>query len=72
MPAWAQENGGPLSEEEIDSTAAYILSLSPVSAPPSSPSSVEGPLGRNVSLAILGGLALVVILGLAMYYRRAG
>lgn len=28
MPAWSQENGGPLTEEEIDDIVAFILTLS--------------------------------------------
>jgi mono/diheme cytochrome c family protein len=28
MPAWSQENGGPLTEEEIDNIVAYVLTWS--------------------------------------------
>ena len=41
MPAWGQVNGGPLSEQEIDDTVAYVMALPRVNVvqptePPSS------------------------------------
>jgi mono/diheme cytochrome c family protein len=71
MPAWSQEFGGPLSEEQIQDVTSYIISLQPLAeeATPQPPG--EGPLGRGASLVILGALVALVIIGLIVYYRRA-
>ncbi len=70
MPAWAQSNGGPLTDEEIADAAAYILTFTAPSSPPA-PTTQPGPIGVGTVLLVLGGLAvLAIIIGVA-YYRRA-
>lgn len=71
MPAWAQEFGGPLSEGDVDNVTAYILTLSPVSVSPTPSPSQEGPLSATVSLIAFGVIALIIVVGLVIYYRRA-
>lgn len=71
MPAWAQSKGGPLEQQQIDDVTAYILSLDPVSGVVLPETAQEGPLNANLSLLIFAGVALVVIVVLVVYYRRA-
>ncbi|MBI5033117.1 MAG: c-type cytochrome [Chloroflexi bacterium] len=75
MPAWAQSNGGPLSNQEISDVAAYILTLKragpPIASPPVAPSS---DIGGMVAL-VCGGLVLIIgivvlVLGLAIARSR--
>jgi cytochrome c oxidase cbb3-type subunit III len=70
MPAWSEEFGGPLAEADIENVTAYVLSLAPVGETIATPEVVEGPLGRSASLILLGGLVLLVIVGLIIYYRK--
>ena len=70
MPAWAQSNGGPLSDGEIANVAAYLLTLSSAGSSPA-PTTVEGPIGVSTALLALAGLVvLAAVIGYA-YYRRA-
>ncbi len=70
MPAWAQSNGGPLSNEEIANVAAYVLTLAPGSVSPE-PTTQAGPISLSTGLLVLAGLVvLAVVIGIA-YYRRA-
>lgn len=71
MPGWARSGGGPLTNEEIDDVTAYILSLNPAAGPSPTPTPPEGPLGLTTSLALLGGLVVLVLVVLIIYYRRA-
>jgi len=71
MPAWSQAEGGPLTEEQIADLAAYILSLNPVQSLPTPAPPPQGLLGPTASAAIVAGMAVVVILGLILYYRKA-
>jgi cytochrome c oxidase cbb3-type subunit 3 len=71
MPAWADENGGPLSEEMIRDVTAFVLSLSPVETQPEPAQVSPGPLNRTVSLVLLGVLVVIFIVGLIIYYRNA-
>jgi hypothetical protein len=74
MPAWAQTNGGPLSETDIDDLVAYLLTLPSANLP--APTPVE-PAGGNAWLMGWGGLftalvlfALVIALILAAQRKR--
>lgn len=63
MPAWSQEKGGPLSEQDIDDIVAFVMTWAPGAAPEEAtatpaPSPWRGPLG----LAVLVGALLVVLL----------
>ncbi len=71
MPAWAQSNGGPLSDEELDDVTAFMLTLDPRQPAPSPAPPPEGPLTRSTSLLLLGGAALLVVVVIVVYYRRA-
>jgi len=69
MPAWAQANGGPLTEEEIGDVAAFILTLNPAAVPTPIPQPA-GPMGSTPTLLLLGVLGLAVVIVLVLYYRR--
>jgi cytochrome c oxidase cbb3-type subunit 3 len=71
MPGWSQDLGGPLSEDDVDNVTAFILTLSNVTVSPTPAPPDEGPLSATVSLIIFGVIALVVVIGLIIYYRRA-
>jgi len=74
MPAWSQQKGGPLSDEDINDIVAFVLSwqapeeaeLPPTPAP--TPSALSGPLGLVVLL--VGLLALVLIGVIGAFARR--
>jgi len=57
MPAWSQENGGPLSENEIDDIVSFILSFSPPAASVTSTPETQAPS----RLAGWGGLILMIV-----------
>jgi mono/diheme cytochrome c family protein len=70
MPAWSRENGGPLSDEDINDVVAFVLSWqvsttseAPEPAPTPAPSALRGPLGLAVFLAGLLALVLVSVIG---------
>lgn len=76
MPAWSQENGGPLTEQNINDIVAFILSwqaqAAPTAAAPTptpAPSILSGPLGILVLVAGLLALVLVGVIG-ALARRR--
>jgi mono/diheme cytochrome c family protein len=75
MPAWAQANGGPLSEDDIANVAAFVLTLNPVGTSPQPlPPPTEGPITANTVLLFLGGLVILAIVGVVIgiiYYRRS-
>ena len=69
MPAWSQENGGPLSEAEIDDIVAFVLTLSdqgeevvftPQPEPETLPSDWVGIVITVVLLAVVVGLILLL------------
>lgn len=70
MPAWSGAKGGPLSDEQIANVAAYILTLSPPASATPGPGQA-GPISLTAGLIGLAILALLVIVGLVVYYRRA-
>lgn len=71
MPGWAQENGGPLTQSEIEDVAAYILTLDPASTLPEMGEAPSGPLGSTVSWIIFAGVALILAIVLFRYYQKA-
>ncbi len=71
MPAWAEGEGGPLSEVEVDNVTAFLLTLNPSAPAPVPIQTPEGPLGRSTSLLLLGGAVLAGVVVLIVYYRRA-
>jgi mono/diheme cytochrome c family protein len=69
MPAWSMENGGPLTEAEIDDVVSYILTLSddngivvftPQPEPETLPSGWVGIVITVVLLAVVVGLILLL------------
>jgi mono/diheme cytochrome c family protein len=71
MPAWYQQNGGPLSAGQIDDVTAYVLTLSPQPANPTPTPSVAGPLDAQTSLVVLAILVVLAVAVLLVYYRRS-
>jgi cytochrome c oxidase cbb3-type subunit 3 len=71
MPGWAQEDGGPLTREEIEDVTAYILTLDPASGLPEAAGTREGPLGMTISWILFGGIALILVIILLRYYQKA-
>lgn len=69
MPAWSTDNGGPLSEQEINDVAAYVLSVQQPEQPTPQPE-VEQQSG-GLLLAVVGGvLLLLVIMGVLVSNRQ--
>lgn len=64
MPAWSQDEGGPLSAEQINDLVAYILSWEGSSQVVSSPPDVQTPSPPPLGSSwILWGIVLVVLAG---------
>lgn len=59
MPPWAQAQGGPLSNQEVENVAAYVLSLQAASSP--TPLPQAQPRGNAWVLGVLALVALVII-----------
>jgi mono/diheme cytochrome c family protein len=70
MPAWAQAEGGPLSDSEIGDVAAFVVTLQPTGALPTPVPEATGPMGSTATLLLLGALGLGVVVVLVAYYRR--
>lgn len=58
MPPWAQAQGGPLSNQEVENVAAYVLSLQAATRSAPTPLPQAQPQGNAW---LLGGLALLVL-----------
>lgn len=71
MPAWAQANGGPLSEAEIDDISAFIVSL-PASQPAATatpaPAESADSGGTNWPLILLLMVAVVALIVLVVWF----
>jgi mono/diheme cytochrome c family protein len=69
MPAWSQENGGPLSEEQINDLVAFLLTLEPAGTGPGGESDGETeeltPFGAWMR-SWGGVLVFIVLLGLIL------
>ncbi len=68
MPAWSQENGGPLSNEDINDIVAFILSWSATAPTPLQPS-----MGRptvNVGLIVGAIVVILLIISGGVWYSR--
>jgi len=74
MPAWSQENGGPLSEAEIDDIVAFVLSwpapAEPSTAVPESPAPSQWVGWGGVILTIFL-FALIIIVALAFQKNKS-
>ncbi len=80
MPPWSQENGGPLTEGQINDVVAFILSLSaePVEAPvtqapvaPTPTPEAAPSSGVNTGLILSGTLLVLIIIGGVIWASRA-
>lgn len=61
MPAWAQSNGGPLTNQQIADVTAYIRTLRPAPQPTTAPSNLPtGGASGNTTALIIGALVVVV------------
>lgn len=67
MPAWSEEYGGPLSDEEINDVAAYVLSIQSETTPRAGEQVLAG---SALPLVIIGVLVVVLIVALAVAVNR--
>lgn len=74
MPAWSQENGGPLREEDINDLTAFILTLPHKSLPqPGAPTprvQPTTPASDAIGLTLTIILFLVILFGILMVQRK--
>jgi mono/diheme cytochrome c family protein len=70
MPAWAQVNGGPLTDKQIADVAAFVLTLEPLAQPTAIPEPPSG-MTTSATLILLGLLAVGAVIVLVVYYRNA-
>lgn len=66
MPAWAQANGGPLSEQDINDITLFILSLKPQAGPTPTPAPAGG-IGGTTAFVILVAAVVVLIGGMLIF-----
>ena len=67
MPAWAQANGGPLSEQDINDITLFILSLKPQAGPAPTPAPTGGISGTTAFVILVA--AVVVLIGGMLIFR---
>jgi mono/diheme cytochrome c family protein len=73
MPAWSQQNGGPLTEAEINNLVAFVLTLKPtgeVAAAPT-PASLPGPLADWFAI-LLTVVLMILVLWIAISLQTRG
>ncbi len=73
MPAWSQDNGGPLTNDDIDNLVAYILTWSTQENPPTVTAAAPTPVantneGLSPQTLVLLAIIAVVLIGGAAYY----
>jgi mono/diheme cytochrome c family protein len=72
MPAWAQPNGGPLTDQQIDDVTAFVLTMQKTG----SPTFIEptpAPTSSGGALPVVGAVALLVIVAaLAVAFSARG
>jgi mono/diheme cytochrome c family protein len=70
MPAWSQANGGPLTDDQINDVAAYVLSLQ--HQPAERPGEVVQPASAWPLVAVGAGVVVVIVaLGVAVARRES-
>jgi mono/diheme cytochrome c family protein len=69
MPAWSQEHGGPLPEQDINNIVAFILTWSGAETATETGEAAVGPLtGWPVWVALIGAFILIIVA--IVYYSR--
>jgi mono/diheme cytochrome c family protein len=68
MPAWSQANGGPLTDQQINDVAAYVLSIQKSAAAP--PGGEQVQQNSALPLLLVGVATLVVIVALGVAVSR--
>ncbi|MBM4425376.1 MAG: c-type cytochrome [Chloroflexi bacterium] len=73
MPAWLDENGGPLTKADIDNVSAFIVSVSAGqgSSATVTPTVATGPLSAAAGWIILAVVVVLIGVVVVVYYRRA-
>ena len=74
MPAWSQENGGPLAETEIDNLVAFIMSLEPAGEelqPAVTPAPAPGPLADWFGI-LLAVVLFILVVWIAIVLQTRG
>jgi mono/diheme cytochrome c family protein len=66
MPAFAQEDGGPLTDQQINDVAAYVFSIQHPAGPGPAGEVVGRASGWPLAFALLAVLILLVALGLVL------
>jgi mono/diheme cytochrome c family protein len=71
MPPFAQANGGPLTEQQINDVAAYVFSIQQTAPPAPSGEQVGRRSGLPLLFILLGSLVVIVALGLSVGRRES-
>jgi len=73
MPAWSQENGGPLSETDINNLVAFIMTLPAVPAqgqPTPTPAPAPSTFLTGWGGVLIFGLLMIAIIAIAVIAQR--
>lgn len=62
MPAWAQSNGGPLTDQQIDDVTAFILSIRTTTLPTFVEPTPTPATPGNSALTLLVVLAVLLVI----------
>ncbi len=69
MPAWSQEHGGPLTDQDVNDTVAFVLTLSGPETVTETQEPAVGPLtGWPVWVILIGAFVLIIVA--IVYYSR--
>ena len=70
MPAWSQEQGGPLTDQEINDITAYILTWSGVESETGTQTPSAGPLTGWPVWVIFIAVFVLIIFAIVYYSRQ--
>jgi cytochrome c oxidase cbb3-type subunit 3 len=70
MPAWGQEHGGPLSDQDINDIVSFILTWSGTETVTEPPEPAVGPLTGWPVWVIFIGAFILIIIAIAYYSRQ--
>jgi mono/diheme cytochrome c family protein len=71
MPAWAQENGGPLNAQQVDDVTAFVMSVQRSSSPTFVEPTATPTASGGGALAVIGVVVLLVIAIVAVVFFSA-